>query len=58
MEKKLDRSNTRIAHAVLNKSWKQHLTKQHLYGHLPPIKQTIQVRQDTLGTAEEAETNS
>ena len=31
---------------VLNKSWKQYPTKeQQLYGHLPPISQTIQVRQ-------------
>ena len=31
--------------AVFNKSWKQHPTKQQLYGHLPPISKTIQVRQ-------------
>ena len=31
--------------AILNKSWRQHPTKQHLYGHLPPITKTIQVRQ-------------
>ena len=31
--------------AILNKSWRQHLTKQQqLYGHLPPIAKTIQVR--------------
>ena len=30
---------------VLNKSWKQHCIKQQLYSHLPPISQTIQVRQ-------------
>ena len=29
----------------LNKSWSQHPSKQQLYGHLPPILQTIQVRQ-------------
>ena len=29
---------------VLNKSWRQHSTKQHLYSHLPPITKTIQVR--------------
>ena len=28
--------------AILNKSWRQHLTK-HLYGHLPPITKIIQV---------------
>ena len=30
--------------AVLNKSWSQHPIKQQLYGHLPPIKKTIQTR--------------
>ena len=28
----------------LNKSWRQHPTRQQLYGHLPPITKTIQVR--------------
>ena len=31
--------------AILNKSWRQHPTKHQLYGHLPPITKTIQVRQ-------------
>ena len=30
--------------AVLNKSWRQHPTRHQLYGHLPPIMKTIQVR--------------
>ena len=30
--------------AILNKSWKQHPTKLQLYGHLPPIMKTIQVK--------------
>ena len=30
--------------AILNKSWQQHLTRHRLYGHLPPITKTIQVR--------------
>ena len=30
--------------AVLNKSWRQHPTRHQLYGHLPPITKTIQVR--------------
>ena len=34
-----------MLHAVLNKSWKQQLTKQQLHGHLPPISQTIKVGQ-------------
>ena len=29
----------------INKSWRQHPTKQQLYGHLPPIIKTIQIRQ-------------
>ena len=44
MEKKLDSNYTRILWAIFNKSWRQHLTKQQLYGHLPPIMKTIQVR--------------
>ena len=30
--------------AILNKSWWQHPTRHYLYGHLPPITKTIQVR--------------
>ena len=30
--------------AILNKSWWQHHTRHQLYGHLPPITKTIQVR--------------
>ena len=45
MEKKLDSNYTRMLRAVLNKSWRQHPIKQQLYGHLPPIKKTIKVRQ-------------
>ena len=44
MEKKLDCNYTRMLWAVLNKSWRQHPTKQLLYGHLPPITKSIQVR--------------
>ena len=44
MEKKLDGNYTRMLQAILNKSWIQHLTKQQLYGHLPLITKTIQVR--------------
>ena len=29
---------------VWNKSWRQHPTRHQLYGHLPPITKTIQVR--------------
>ena len=44
IEKKLDRNCTRMLWAVLNKSCRQRRTKQQLYGHLPPILKTIQVR--------------
>ena len=30
--------------AILNKTWRQHPTRHQLYGHLPPITKTIQVR--------------
>ena len=30
--------------AILNKSWRQHPTRHQLYGNLPPITKTIQVR--------------
>ena len=30
--------------AILNKSWRQHHTRHWLYGHLPPITETIKVR--------------
>ena len=45
MEKKLDGNYTRMLWAILNKTWRQHPTKQQLYGHLLPITKTIQVRQ-------------
>ena len=44
MEKKLDGNYTRMLWAILNKSWRQHSTKQQLYGHLPPITKTIKIR--------------
>ena len=44
VEKKLDGNYTRMLRAILNKSWRQHPTKHQLYGHLPPITKTIQIR--------------
>ena len=44
MEKKLDRNYTRILQAILNRSWRQHPTKQQLYGQQPPITKTIKIR--------------
>ena len=36
MEKRLDGNYIRMLCAILNKSWKQHPTKQQLYSHLSP----------------------
>ena len=44
LEKKLDGNYTRMLRAIFNKSWQQHPTRHQLYGHLPPITNTIQVR--------------
>ena len=41
---KSDGNYTRMLRATLNKSWRQHPTRHQLYGHLPPITKTIQVR--------------
>ena len=45
LEKKLDGNYTRMRQAILNKSWRQHPTRYQLYGHLPSVTKTIQVRQ-------------
>ena len=44
LEKKLDGNYTRMLRAILNKSWRQHPTRHQLYGHLPSITKTLQVR--------------
>ena len=44
MEKKLDSTYTRMLRSILHESWRQHPTKQQLYGHLSSITKTIQVR--------------
>ena len=44
LEKKLDGNCTRMLPVILNKSWLQHPTRHQLYGHLPLITKTIQVR--------------
>ena len=44
LEKKLDGNYARMLWAIKSMSWRQHPTKQQLYGHLPPITKTIQVR--------------
>ena len=43
MKKRLDGNYTRMLRAILNKSWRQHPTRQQLYGYLPPITKTTQV---------------
>ena len=44
LKKMLDGNYTRMLRAILNKSWRQHPTRHQLYGHLPSITKTIQVR--------------
>ena len=44
LKKKLDGNYTRMLRAILNKSWRQHPTRQQLYGNLPPITKIIQAR--------------
>ena len=41
IEKKPDSNCKRMSRAVLNKSWKQHPTKQQFYSHRPPIFKTF-----------------
>ena len=43
-EKKLIGNHTRMLRVILNKSLRHHPKKKQLYGHLPPITKTIQVR--------------
>ena len=45
-EKKLDGNYSRMLRAIFNKSWRQHPTRHQLYGHLPPITKSIQVRRN------------
>ena len=45
LEKKLDGNYTRMLWAILNMFWQQQPKRHQLYGHLPPIMKTIQVRQ-------------
>ena len=44
LEKILDGNYTRMLRAIWNWFWRQHPTKQLLYGHLSPISKTIQIR--------------
>ena len=59
LEKKLDGNYTRMLRAILNKSWRQHLTRHQLYGHLPPSQKLFKLDEpDMQDTAGEAGTNS
>ena len=44
LEKRLGSNYTRMLLAILNWSWRLHPTKQQLYGHLPTITKTIEIR--------------
>ena len=44
LEKKLDGNYIRMLRKILNKSWRQQPTRHQLYGHLPPITKTIEIR--------------
>ena len=44
LKKKLDGNYTRMLPLILNKSWRQHPTRHQLYGQLPLVLKTIQVR--------------
>ena len=44
MEKKLDGNYTRTLWAILDRSWREHSTKQRLSGQLPLITKTIKIR--------------
>ena len=44
LEKRLDGNYTRMLRHILNRSWRQHPTKLQVYGHLPPMTKTIQIR--------------
>ena len=44
IKKKLNGNYTKMFRATSNKTWKQHHTKQQLYGHLPSLSKTIQIK--------------
>ena len=44
MEKKLDGNYTGMLRGIFNKSWRQHPTKQQLYGYRLSITKTIKIR--------------
>ena len=59
MEKKLDGNYTRMLRAILKGSWRQHPTKQQLYGHLPASRKLSKLDEpDMQLTAGDAGTGS
>ena len=55
LEKKVDGNYTRMLHAILNKSWRQHPTRHQLYGHLTLSRKRFKLDEpDMQDTAEEA----
>ena len=42
LEKKIDGAYTRMLRIALNRSWKDHPTNVELYGHIPPICESLQ----------------
>ena len=57
MAQKLDGNYTRMLRAVLNKSWRQHPTKQQLYDHLSRKLSKLN-EPDMQDTSGEVRTNS
>ena len=59
MEEKLAGSYTRMLRVILNKSWRQHPTKQQLYGHQHPSRKLSKLDEaDIKDTAREVGTSS
>ena len=58
-EKKLNGNCTRMLRAILNKYCRQHPTKQHVYGQLPPISKSSKLDEHGMwNTTGGARTNS
>ena len=51
MEKKLDGNYKRMLRAILNKSYRQHPTKQLLYGHLRLDEPDMRDTAEEVGTS-------
>ena len=44
LEKKIDGTYTRMLQAITNKSWRDHLTNEQLYGNIPKISKSIRMQ--------------